>query len=160
MKELFRGAPCQKPKSALSDYQKKQQRGPSNKWALRKTAKQLLVFCLKLYAAPQNYHRHREVNLKLWLLPKFEATLLFKMRKTSLCLAIPLLWSDGLALNTIHCLVRRLMKDNCWVLGVNPLMAQSILRVKKAALQETRNVQIPQGVNLINYLWLQKYSCL
>lgn len=138
----------------------KKQQGPRNKWALRKTAKQPLVLCLELYAAPQNYHRHREVNLKLWLLPKFEATSSFKTWKTSLCLAIPLLWSDGLALNTIHCLVCRLMKDNCWVLGVNPLMAQSILWVKKAALQETRNVQIPQGVNLINYLWLQKYSCL
>lgn len=39
-------------------------------------------------------------------------------------------------------------------------MAQSILRVKTSCTARTRNVQIPQGANIINYLWLQRCSWL
>lgn len=52
----------------------------------------------------QNYHCHQEVNSKL-IAMRFEATLSLKMRKTSLCHVDPLLCGDGLALNTVRCLV-------------------------------------------------------
>lgn len=95
---------------------------------------------------------------------RLEATLSLKMRKTSLCHVDPPLCRDGLALNTVRCLVPGCILTNERLLlgfgGVNPLMAQSILRVKTSCSARTRNVQIPQGANLIKYLLVAEIHLL
>lgn len=110
----------------------------------------------------QNYHCHQEVNSKL-IAMRFEATLSLKMRKTSLCHVDPLLCGDGLALNTVRCLVPGcILTNERLLLGFGGQSTYSAVNSesKKSCSARTQNVQIPQGVNLINYLWLEKYSFL
>lgn len=100
---------------------------------------------MKFYVAlaPQNYHCHQEVNLKL-IAVGFEATLSLKMRETSLCHVDPLLCGDGLALNTVRCLVPGcILTNERLLLGFRGQSTYSAVnseslkkKKKKAALQE------------------------
>ncbi len=67
----------------------------------------LFVQEMKLYVAlaPQILSESRGREVEIVIAVRLEATLSLKMRKTSLCHVDPLLCRDGLALNTVRCLV-------------------------------------------------------
>lgn len=102
MKELFRGAPCQKPK--LVPLTIKKQRGPRNKWAITDALKGRR-WSYAYSFGPSELSEWWGGEVENVIATRLDATLSLKMRKTSLCHVDPLLCSDGLTVNTVRCLV-------------------------------------------------------
>lgn len=104
MKELFRGAPCQKPKLVLLTIKKQQ--GPRNGWTRRLQRAPFCAWDDIIHSfGPLELLQSRGRRVEDMITTRLEADLSFNMRKTSLCCSGPLLYGDRLALNTARCLV-------------------------------------------------------
>lgn len=93
------GLLVKKPKLVLLTIEK--QRG-----TLGRSELQRAHFCardesIRVFGPSESWGRKVETMFTT----RLEVTLSLRMRKTSLCHVDPLLWSDGLALNTVRCLV-------------------------------------------------------
>lgn len=73
--------------------------------------------------APQNDQSHEKRKVETMITVRLKAMLSLRMRKTSLCHVDPLLYSDGLALNTVRCCPPGCILNS--VLRVNPLLLNS-----------------------------------
>lgn len=139
MKELFRGAPCQKPKLVLLTIKKQQ--GPGDKWEC--SSGPLLCLRWNYSCGPSellpSWRRKAEtmitVSLQDWLggiIAKDEQDKFVRSRTDSQHVD-PLLCCDGLAQNTVHCLFPGYILTNERLLlgfGGQSTYGESIPRVK------------------------------
>lgn len=94
---------------------------------------------------------------------RWKATLSLKMKKTSLCHVGPLLCSDGLALNTVRCLVPGcILTNERLLLGFEGQSTYGAVNSegKNKLLCKNPKCANTTGSKFNQLSWLQKYSCL
>lgn len=155
MKELFRGVSFQKPKLVLWSNKNNRRLATKGLESARSNGSfRAWHEILGVFSVIREIHKW---SWKLWLVKGSRAKLLGDERVKTDAGQVEQPWcGDGLHLSTVHCLfpaAYRVMKDYCWVFGVNPLMAQSIPQVKASHTASSQNTvyTVLQETDLINY---------